>query len=95
MSDEKGTAGISRRGIVTSTAAGLIAAGLGAATTAASQADNVSARRNVGGRKRVIIDTDPGVDDAADYDGIDDMASDRPAAGQAGGFRGFLSRLMG
>jgi inosine-uridine nucleoside N-ribohydrolase len=61
MRSEKEPAGITKRDFV-ATAAGLVAGGL--AGPAFAQAGSNPGRMSAGATKRVIIDTDPGVDDA-------------------------------
>jgi inosine-uridine nucleoside N-ribohydrolase len=61
MDSEKGSAGLTKRAFVAASA-GLVAGGL--AGPAFAQAASAPGRMRAGATRRVIIDTDPGVDDA-------------------------------
>ena len=62
--NERSGMGISRRGFVAGAAAGLVAASLTGAAPGQESSATSGKRTQGSGRRRVIIDTDPGVDDA-------------------------------
>ena len=64
MVSETKLSGVTRRRFVASSAAGVVISGLGSAVPAFGQSAGSQNKKNPSGPHRVIIDTDPGVDDA-------------------------------